>query len=73
MRVLQVSHQGGVAGSVTSTLHLSVGLANASVDGRLVRAVDPRERFSLVRRGNARSTSTRRFSGAPLARPAHPG
>jgi glycosyltransferase involved in cell wall biosynthesis len=34
MRVLQVLHQGGGAGSVTSTLHLSLGLARAGVDVR---------------------------------------
>jgi glycosyltransferase involved in cell wall biosynthesis len=34
MRVLQVLHQGGGAGSVTSTLHLSLGLARAGVDLR---------------------------------------
>jgi L-malate glycosyltransferase len=31
LRVLQVLHQGGGAGSVTSTLHLSLGLARAGV------------------------------------------
>lgn len=34
MRVLQVLHQGGGAGSVTSTLHLSLGLAKAGVEVR---------------------------------------
>lgn len=32
MRVLQVLHQGGGAGSVTSTLHLSLGLARAGLE-----------------------------------------
>jgi glycosyltransferase involved in cell wall biosynthesis len=32
MRVLQVLHQGGGAGSVTSALHLSLGLARAGVE-----------------------------------------
>jgi glycosyltransferase involved in cell wall biosynthesis len=32
LRVLQVLHQGGGAGSVTSTLHLSLGLARAGVE-----------------------------------------
>lgn len=32
MRVMQVLHQGGGSGSVTSTLHLSLGLAQAGVD-----------------------------------------
>jgi glycosyltransferase involved in cell wall biosynthesis len=32
MRVMQVLHQGGGAGSVTSTLHLSLGLRRAGVD-----------------------------------------
>ncbi len=32
MRVMQVLHQGGGSGSVTSTLHLSLGLAKAGVD-----------------------------------------
>ena len=32
LRVLQVLHQGGGAGSVTSTLHLSAGLQRAGVD-----------------------------------------
>lgn len=34
LRVLQVLHQGGGAGSVTSTLHLSLGLARAGVHVR---------------------------------------
>jgi glycosyltransferase involved in cell wall biosynthesis len=34
LRVLQVLHQAGGAGSVTSTLHLSLGLARAGVDVR---------------------------------------
>jgi glycosyltransferase involved in cell wall biosynthesis len=34
--VLQVLHQGGGAGSVTSTLHLSIGLAQAGVHVRFV-------------------------------------
>ena len=34
MRVLQVLHQGGGAGSVISTLHLSLGLAKAGVEVR---------------------------------------
>jgi hypothetical protein len=38
LRVLQVLHQGGGAGSVTSTLHLSLGLARA---GMVVRFVCP--------------------------------
>ena len=36
LRVLQVLHQGGGAGSVTSTLHLSLGLARAGVAVRFV-------------------------------------
>jgi glycosyltransferase involved in cell wall biosynthesis len=32
MRVMQVLHQGGGSGSVTSTLHLSLGLAKAGVE-----------------------------------------
>jgi glycosyltransferase involved in cell wall biosynthesis len=36
MRVLQVLHQGGGAGSVTSTLHLSLGLAGAGLEVRFV-------------------------------------
>jgi glycosyltransferase involved in cell wall biosynthesis len=36
MRVLQVLHQGGGAGSVTSTLHLSLGLQRAGVEVVLV-------------------------------------
>ena len=32
MRIMQVLHQGGGAGSVTSTLHLSLGLLRAGVD-----------------------------------------
>jgi L-malate glycosyltransferase len=38
LRIMQVLHQGGGAGSVTSTLHLSLGLAKA---GFLVRFVCP--------------------------------
>jgi glycosyltransferase involved in cell wall biosynthesis len=36
IRVLQVLHQGGGAGSVTSTLHLSLGLARAGLEVGLV-------------------------------------
>ncbi|HUR93199.1 MAG TPA: glycosyltransferase family 4 protein [Gemmatimonadales bacterium] len=36
LRVLQVLHQGGGAGSVTSTLHLSLGLARAGMTVRFV-------------------------------------
>jgi L-malate glycosyltransferase len=36
LRVLQVLHQGGGAGSVTSTLHLSAGLQRAGVEVRFV-------------------------------------
>jgi glycosyltransferase involved in cell wall biosynthesis len=36
LKVLQVLHQGGGAGSVTSTLHLSVGLAKAGLHVRFV-------------------------------------
>lgn len=36
LRVLQVLHQGGGAGSVTSTLHLSLGLARVGVAVRFV-------------------------------------
>lgn len=36
LRVLQVLHQGGGAGSVTSTLHLSIGLQRAGVEVRFV-------------------------------------
>src|SRR6187399_1359306 len=34
--IMQVLHQGGGAGSVTSTLHLSLGLARAGVQVRFV-------------------------------------
>ena len=34
--IMQVLHQGGGAGSVTSTLHLSLGLARAGWDVRFV-------------------------------------
>lgn len=36
LRVLHAIHQGGGAGSVTSTLHLTLGLARAGVDIRLL-------------------------------------
>jgi glycosyltransferase involved in cell wall biosynthesis len=36
MRIMQVLHQGGGSGSVTSTLHLSLGLARAGVEVVLV-------------------------------------
>lgn len=36
LRVMQVLHQGGGAGSVTSTLHLSVGLARRGIQVRFV-------------------------------------
>jgi glycosyltransferase involved in cell wall biosynthesis len=36
LRVMQVLHQGGGAGSVTSTLHLSLGLARAGLQVRFV-------------------------------------
>src|SRR6185503_10381055 len=36
LRVMQVLHQGGGAGSVTSTLHLSLGLARAGLHVRFV-------------------------------------
>src|SRR4051794_356214 len=36
LRVMQVLHQGGGAGSVTSTLHLSLGLARRGVHVRFV-------------------------------------
>src|SRR5690242_16923178 len=36
LRVMQVLHQGGGAGSVTSTLHLSLGLARLGVHVRFV-------------------------------------
>ena len=36
LRVMQVLHQGGGAGSVTSTLHLSIGLARAGLHVRFV-------------------------------------
>jgi glycosyltransferase involved in cell wall biosynthesis len=50
LRVLQVLHQGGGAGSVTSTLHLSLGLQRA---GAAVRFVCPpgSEVEALARRG----------------------
>ncbi|HYC33061.1 MAG TPA: glycosyltransferase, partial [Gemmatimonadales bacterium] len=36
LRVMQVTHQGGGAGSVTSTLHLSLGLARAGTEVHFV-------------------------------------
>ncbi|MEP6687146.1 MAG: glycosyltransferase family 4 protein [Gemmatimonadales bacterium] len=50
LRVLQVLHQGGGAGSVTSTLHLSLGLARAGVAVRFVCPPDS-EVEALARAG----------------------
>ena len=41
---MQVLHQGGGAGSVTSTLHLSLGLARAGFQVRFVCPPAPRSR-----------------------------
>lgn len=50
LRVMQVLHQGGGAGSVTSTLHLSLGLARAGVGVRFVCPPDS-EVEALARAG----------------------
>lgn len=72
LRVLQVLHQGGGAGSVTSTLHLALGLARAGV---VVRFVCPPESEveSLARSGGlevlplALPPRSRRANAAALA------
>src|SRR5512141_1360846 len=72
LRVLQVLHQGGGAGSVTSTLHLSLGLARA---GAVVRFVCPpvSEGEALARAGGlevlplALRPGARRANAAALA------
>ncbi|HET9040467.1 MAG TPA: glycosyltransferase family 4 protein [Gemmatimonadales bacterium] len=72
LRVLQVLHQGGGAGSVTSTLHLSLGLARA---GAVVRFVCPpdSEVEALARAGGlevrplALRPGARRANAASLA------
>jgi glycosyltransferase involved in cell wall biosynthesis len=72
LRVLQVLHQGGGAGSVTSTLHLSLGLARA---GMVVRFVCPpnSEVEALARAGGlevlplALPAGARRSNAAALA------
>ena len=80
LRVLQVLHQGGGAGSVTSTLHLSLGLARAGVKVRfacppdseveqLARAggldVSPLALRPGARRANARALAEL-LRGAPV-------
>ena len=50
MSVMQVLHQGGGAGSVTSTLHLSLGLARAGLHVRFVCPADS-EVEALARAG----------------------
>lgn len=50
LTVMQVLHQGGGAGSVTSTLHLSLGLAKAGLSIRFVCPPDS-EVEALARRG----------------------
>jgi hypothetical protein len=50
LRVMQVLHQGGGAGSVTSTLHLSLGLAERGVHVRFVCPPDS-EVETLARAG----------------------
>lgn len=71
--IMQVLHQGGGAGSVTSTLHLSLGLARAGWDVRLVCPPDSevealaRER-GLAVRPLALPPHSRRENAAALAR-----
>jgi glycosyltransferase involved in cell wall biosynthesis len=71
--IMQVLHQGGGAGSVTSTLHLSLGLARAGWDVRFVCPPDSevealaRER-GLAVRPLALPPHSRRENAAALAR-----
>jgi glycosyltransferase involved in cell wall biosynthesis len=71
--IMQVLHQGGGAGSVTSTLHLSLGLARAGWDIRFVCPPDSevealaRER-GLAVRPLALPPHSRRENAAALAR-----
>ena len=71
--VLQVLHQGGGAGSVTSTLHLSLGLARAGLQVRFVCPPES-EVESLARAGGlevyplALQPHRRRENAAALAR-----
>jgi len=71
--IMQVLHQGGGAGSVTSTLHLSLGLARAGWDVRFVCPPDSevealaRER-GLTVRPLALPPHSRRENAAALAR-----
>jgi glycosyltransferase involved in cell wall biosynthesis len=60
--IMQVLHQGGGAGSVTSTLHLSLGLARAGWDVRFVCPPDSEVEALARERG---------LSVRPLALPAH--
>jgi hypothetical protein len=72
LRVLQVLHQGGGAGSVTSTLHLSLGLARAGAAVRFVCPPDS-EVEALARAGGldvlplALRPGARRANAAALA------
>jgi glycosyltransferase involved in cell wall biosynthesis len=72
LRVLQVLHQGGGAGSVTSTLHLSLGLARAGIAVRFVCPPDS-EVEALARAGGlevlplALPARARRANAAALA------
>ena len=59
---MQVLHQGGGAGSVTSTLHLSLGLARAGWDVRLVCPPDSEVEALARERG---------LAVRPLALPPH--
>ena len=67
LRVLHVLHQGGGAGSVTSTLHLSIGLQKSGVDVRFVCPPDT-EVESLAR---ARGLDVYPLSLAPRRRRAN--
>jgi glycosyltransferase involved in cell wall biosynthesis len=72
LSVMQVLHQGGGAGSVTSTLHLSLGLARAGVHVRFVCPPDS-EVETLARQGGLEVHPLRllprrhRTNGAALA------
>jgi glycosyltransferase involved in cell wall biosynthesis len=73
LRVLQVLHQGGGAGSVTSTLHLSVGLQGAGVDVSFVCPPDSEvEGLARARGLNvhplALAARSRRANAAAIAR-----
>jgi glycosyltransferase involved in cell wall biosynthesis len=73
MRVMQVLHQGGGAGSVTSTLHLSLGLQRAGVDVTFVCPPES-EVEALATDGSLRviplplAAGARRANAAALAR-----